>query len=464
MTIADIITTKIGDMTITKYRLFGYTLLCHTHDIKKQEIKIFCFKLKFKHSNGVKNLLNKDALADEYQKAILKIRKKINKGNKVKVIFLVNMASMFPAENLMREMLKDNMFDVKLYVIPDVRFGKKDMVASLEATYNELSKKYDFAKMAVKFDRNGEISDWDDVVNNADIVCYPSPYDLSYSPYNPYYAAKKGVLSIHIDYGFLRSKYDRLIYQSDNYNNFWKVFIETELNREEYYNYGQCEAANAVVTGYAKMDSLAQYKHINTSKKTIIIAPHHSVEGGTNHILALSNFEAYADLFLKIPEMYPDIDFIFRPHPVLFKILRQKKHWGNKRVDEYLDKMLSHNNVTYSTSGDYLEVFAKSDGIIQDCGSYLVEYFYTKKPCCYMLKSPSDIENKFSELGKQCLGNCYIAYNQEDILDFLNNVIVKGIDPQKQEREQFAEKQVMINYPCASAKIISEIKSILKGC
>ena len=159
--------------------------------------------------------------------------------------------------------------------------------------------------------------------------------------------------------------------------------------------------------------------------------------------------------------MYPDIDFVFRPHPVLFKILRRKKHWGNKRVDEYLGKMISLKNVTYSTSGDYLDIFAQSDGIIQDCGSYLVEYFYTKKPCCYMLKSPSDIENKFSELGKQCLDNCYIAYNQEDILDFLNNVIVKGIDPKKREREQFAEEQVMINYPHASAKIISEIKNII---
>ena len=84
-----------------------------------------------------------------------------------------------------------------------------------------------------------------------------------------------------------------------------------------------------------------------------------------------------------------------------------------------------------------------------------------QKPCCYMLKSPSDIENKFSELGKQCLDNCYIAYNQEEILDFLNNVIVKGIDSKKQKREQFAHDWVMINYPHASTKIISEIKNIV---
>ena len=33
------------------------------------------------------------------------------------------------------------------------------------------------------------------------------------------------------------------------------------------------------------------------TRKQIIIAPHHSVDGGMNKMLALSNFEKYADLF-----------------------------------------------------------------------------------------------------------------------------------------------------------------------
>lgn len=407
--------------------------------------------------------VSKYTLHEEYQKSIEKIKLKVQSGEKIKVVFLVNMLSMFPAEALMNEMLKDDLFDVRLFVIPDFRFGHDEEIEMVNETYNTLKEKYPFVKCAVDI-KNNEIVEYNDVITDADIVCYPSPYDVSYSLYNPYYAAQNGILSIHINYGFFRSKYDRFIYSLDNYNNFWKVFLETELNLDEYREYGQCQGSNAVVTGYSKMDRMNKYlsDEIKNERKTIIIAPHHSVKGGYNDTLALSNFETYSDLFLELPKLYPQIDFIFRPHPVLFKFLRHKSNWGDERVDSYLEKMMSNKNVVYSTEGDYLETFVKSDGIIQDCGSFLVEYFYTKKPCCYMLKTPDDIETKFSDLGKECLRNCYIAYKKEDIINYIDDVIIDGNDTKKAAREEFAQKEVMVNFPNATLSIINNLKNIFE--
>ena len=194
------------------------------------------------------------------------------------------------------------------------------------------------------------------------------------------------------------------IYNLDNYNYIWKVFLETNINYEEYKKYGRCDAENSVVVGYAKMDRYAKYQHLQPNeRKKIILAPHYSVNENTNRLLMLSNFEKYADLFLELPTKYPEIDFIFRPHPVLFTTLRKENFWGEKKVEDYIGKMISHKNIVYSTEGDYLEIFANSDGIIQDSGSFLVEYFYTGKPCCYMLKTKKDIKNKFNTLGIKCL-------------------------------------------------------------
>ena len=81
--------------------------------------------------------------------------------------------------------------------------------------------------------------------------------------------------------------------------------------------------------------------------------------------------------------------------------------------------MKSKSNVIYDTNANYFESFAKTDGIIQDCGSYLVEYFSTGKPQCYMLLKPKDIEEKFLKLGQECLKNSYLAYNEEDIINFI---------------------------------------------
>ncbi len=401
------------------------------------------------------------SLYRQYEETLQKVRSRVRKGEKVRVQYLVNMPSMFPAKRLMEQMLQDDTFAVELYVIPDIRFGDEEMLRILKATYAELAARYPFVKYAVDFDETG-ITVYHNVSEGADLVCYPSPYDVSYSLYNPYYAVRNGLLSFHINYGFFRSGYDRIVYRMDNYNNFWKVFLETEQNLQEYKTYGNSLGYNAEVVGYAKMDGLQEYMAAcpkNRERKKIIVAPHHSVEGGANHVLALSNFVQYADFFLNLFAEHPNVDFIFRPHPVLFTILSRPKQWGENKVKAYLARLAALPNVRYSTGGDYLQEFAESDGIIQDCGSFLVEYFYTGKPCCYMLKSPEDIENKFSELGKQCLENCYVAYDKDAIRQFLEEVILKGNDPKSEARARFAREVVMMNYPHVTEKILESLES-----
>ena len=79
-----------------------------------------------------------------------------------------------------------------------------------------------------------------------------------------------------------------------------------------------------------------------------------------------------------------------------------------------------------------------------------------------MLKSPEDIDDKFSDLGKHCLNNCYLAYKKEDIINYINDVIINGNDNQKAAREEFAQNEVMVNFPNATLSIINTIKNIFK--
>ena len=212
------------------------------------------------------------------------------------------------------------------------------------------------------------------------------------------------------------------------------------------------------------MDDYIDYENKNKSdRKTIMIAPHHSIDGGYNKALSLSNFAKYSKLFLELPDMYPELDFIFRPHPALFYCLVEKGGWTQEQVDNYIQEMKSKKNVSYDDGGDYFKSFSKTDGIIQDCGSYLVEYFYTEKPQCYMLKQEKDIDEKFVELGKKCLENCYIAYEKEAIIDFIENVIIRENDPKKEARIDFARNVVKFNYPNVSQKMYEHFEGIFQG-
>ena len=419
-------------------------------DKSHTEIRFCGLKLKMKKKPKIYTMDEFEKIHSNYEKIVSSLKARENK--KIKVAFLVPLASMFSAKALFEKMLKNDNFEVSLVVIPDMRFPEKTK-QNLDKTVEELSQ----YKNIMHIVPISEKEDKTQLKNIADIVVCSLPYDVSHEQYKLENIIKNGMLPALVNYGFYRSLYDRELIGNDRCSLYWKIFTETELNQDEYNNFQKIKGKNTFLSGYCKMDTYSNYKKA-TDKTTIMIAPHHSVEGGFNDTLGLSNFYNYSELFLKLPELYPQINFIFRPHPALFMLLAQKKYWGEEKVNEYLNKMTSNPNVEYSTKGDYFVDFANSDGIIQDCGSYLVEYFYTLKPHCYMLKSEKDIDEKFTKLGKKCLENCYIAYDEKSITDFIDNVILKGEDTKKEQREKVAKEVVMYNYPNASDKIIEYIK------
>lgn len=147
---------------------------------------------------------------------------------------------------------------------------------------------------------------------------------------------------------------------------------------------------------------------------------------------------------------------------MLIPTLSQDYVWGSKRTEEYFAKLGNHSNVQISTSGNYFDLFSESDGLIEDCGSFLAEYFYTGKPHCYLIKSQEDLRKIYTDFGIQCLDRCYKAFSQKDITDFIDNVILKHNDSMRDARMAFRDR-VMVNYPHASDSVVASIKQMLKS-
>ena len=389
-------------------------------------------------------------------------RERVGRGLPVRALFLVSSASMFPARPLFDAMLRDPGFDARLLVVPDLRWRGRDPEDARRACREELGAVYPADRLLEA--APDEFGLWPDSIGDfgADVVCYPSPYDLSCFRYNPHWAVGRPFLPIHVNYGFYRSVYDREVMAGQNYAYFWKAFFECGATAKEYAEHSIPKGANAEVVGYVKMDALAAAKPWprNGDRKRVLIAPHHSVEGGANDTLALSNFQRYADYFLALPERHPEIDFVFRPHPFLFTVLSHPSKWGPEKAARWISRMKARPNVRWSDEGDYFPVFASCDACVQDCGSYLVEWFYTGKPCCYMLKDPSDIDAKFAPLGRDCLSHCYLAYDEAAIETFLRDVVAGGNDPKAAARDEF-RKTVMVNHPHAADAALACVKRAL---
>jgi archaellum component FlaC len=390
-----------------------------------------------------------------YRNMIDIIYKRVCNGNNIRVGFLVVYDSVFPASPLYEKMLQDDIFEPFIVVIPDIVRGEKNMFFQMEKTYRSLSKKYKNIKLS--YDRvNNSFVDFSD---SMDMVCSANAYDLMTNKlYGLQYLFLKDILSFYVTYGWYGNfNFDSDLVKDEFHNTIWKIFLESDRARTELSNKMYNLGTNLYVSGYCKMDPISGIKRMSRARKCIIIAPHHTIlhwEGGLN----ISTFLKYYEFFVELPKKYPNIDFIFRPHPLLFVTLKRSDVWGEDKVQKYLEDLTKNPNVTYDSNADYFDLFVNSDALIHDCGSFLAEYMYTHHPQCYLVKD----EAAFSTLGKELLKHTYMVYSQQGILEFIDNVVINGNDTMKNDRINFANKYLKINYPHATDKIIEILKKELR--
>ncbi len=267
-------------------------------------------------------------------------------------------------------------------------------------------------------------------------------------------------MPIYSSYGFAALKFWDEVIATDFYNYLWKACVETESNYKHLKETEIIKGKNGVVTGYIKMDKLASITPTPKQRKMIMICPHHTVWGWKT--LNISNFLTYAEFFVELPTLFPQIDFVFRPHPLLVANLKAHNIWTQQQIDKYFERLLANNNMTYDKSSEYFQQFVDSDAMIHDCGSFIGEYLYTKKPCCYMLKSEEAVKETLVPLGQACMSNYYHAFCKEDIINFIQDVVINENDTMKDARTKFVENELMVNYPNTSQFFLDMIKEELK--
>ncbi len=159
-----------------------------------------------------------------------------------------------------------------------------------------------------------------------------------------------------------------------------------------------------------------------------------------------------------MPAIYPNVDFIFRPHPLLFINLENNKIWSKEQIKNYIHTLTSYTNVSYENGGDYFESFIRSDALIHDCGSFIAEYLYLDKPECFIFQNKQQIDHEFTNNGKKVLEHLYMAQTEKDIIDFIDNIVIKNMDFLKEKRIQFAKENIRFNHPYATQCIMDFIK------
>lgn len=396
-------------------------------------------------------------------KQIEKRVKKLKKKDRIKIAFI----HMYPAQcqyfSLFEKLLTDSLFEPYFIVSVDTTRDKEHSNALYLESKKALQDRYGKERVLDGYDMQSDT--FIDYSNDFDMMATNTPYDeVTHKYFKIEYWGKKKVPVFYISYFYMgREQLTRLVLRAQNFIYVWRHFVENEniVNIAKKHQ-KMLRGKNMVITGYPKMDEYKQIESNTTEskRKKIIIAPHHTIY--TDNVNYQVNFNVGAFLqfyetILELPAKYPQIDFIFRPHPLLFYALRTDV-WDKKRAKEYYDTLLRNENVIMSGEPTYLELFAESSALIHDCGSYTAEYLYTGKPCAYMYRENLDY-SILTPFGRKCIESHYPIYTSEDMYKFIDEVVLGQKDSMKKEREEFAKNEVMINYPHATQKIYEYIKS-----
>lgn len=407
------------------------------------------FRILIKKYNQKTVQLEALSVQKHYREVINKVRKSGRK--RLKFAAYVIYDSTYGVDGIFSLMLENpEKWECKVVIIPDILRGEKHLKESYIRTKDFFLNKYGEDYVIDGYDiTTGEFFD---LSENYDIIYFANPYDSMVHEFHSIkYASRKDVLPIYVSYGFdigSKTTYSRLI--NPELNLVWKCFTDTTYSRDDYKKYQLLKGKNVVLAGYAKMDELKNYSLKEKRRKKVLITPHHTV---TMSILPLSNFMEYYSLILDLPILFPDIDFVFRPHPLLFTTLITQGIWNEDQVKDYLNE-INRKGIEYSVGGEYLNLFAECDAIINDCGSFAVEWLYTGKPGCFVYSKRLD-DSFLTTLMQRAIKKYSIAKSQEDIIQFLRTVEEK--ENQELVIEPWIRENIMINYPNVSEFILKQL-------
>ncbi len=307
-----------------------------------------------------------------------------------------------------------------------------------------------------------------------DIIFRQTPYDELYSPgYRTYDLSFARLCYISYSFAMPRKLEESDIdlpsghaapYHSDlHYHRMcWRIFCESDIHLSMYAQSGIRRGTNLVHAGYPKFDNILAVAHNeppfwpihNSDRKRfrIIWAPHHSTahKGPCFGVFP----DVYKDFVTWMQER-PDIEFVFRPHPLAYTMFVQNGGITQDEFDAFLLTLETLPNAARYDGAHYERLFAASDAMITDGVGFLAEYQILEKPILYM---DSQRHAGFNDAGNLVLESANRVTNVAEARALCERLQKGEPDPMRQKQKEVLAK--IFPYPGRSAeRILSALRA-----
>lgn len=291
-----------------------------------------------------------------------------------------------------------------------------------------------------------------------DYVFFQTPYEHQFPfKYSSFYVSLFARICYVPYYGTLLydGEVNVVTHPSSFFKNVSIYFVTDAYEKGDAYRKlkGIMQDDQIVISGSLKVDYIYQnqsaiknersQKHKNNIKR-ILWTPRWRTKEGNCH------FFDYKDFLLNYAETNPNVDFIFRPHPLCLQNFLRTGELTKNEHDELILRFEKLSNAKLDTSPEYKDIVLSTDVFISDMSSILYEFFMTGKPIIYTHRV-----NGFNNFGAKLSKGFYWVKNQSELEDTLN-MLLNGEDPLLSVRESLI-KELLPDNRGRAAELMAEV-------
>ena len=411
-------------------------------------IESFC-DMSYAYFNDLSNIAPKDEYNALMEKVFAASAQMIRRKDKIKIGFVLYEASQWSGDELYNLFIEDKRFETTIFFCKRVTNGNNDLFEKDFSDGVERFKSHGLKVVPIRGRRAN-------VPNQDVIICLTPYFSRLPSVFKPANISLKTLVA-HTPYSLSISIRVKGFYNRSIFHVAWKIFHSSVAGLKTYAKYNTVGMPRGVFSGYPRMDIFFKqnadfkfdWKMIRPDAKKIIWAPHWSI----NSVTRYATFQWNYKFMYEFAKAHPETSWVVKPHPGLYFTAVQEKVFPSLEAFEaYLQAWNDLPNAQVYTGGYYQAIFATSDGMIHDSGSFIAEYQYVDKPMIFLTRA-GEI---FNDLGNAILNVSYCVDGKDHkaIAATLKRVIIDGKDSKSAARKKNFNKH--LNYPKYNGMLASE--------
>ena len=386
---------------------------------------------------------------EKNSKKVLEKLKKEKNNRKLRVAFLCNDETKWKCESLFNLLKESSYFDPFILVTKSnapKNSSKQMSTKEVLGVYNFFVQKGFRTYFAYNLSKDKFIP-----VKKfkPDLIFYQQPWYIQ-TQQGPV-VSSKFALSYYVPY-YITNVSSPMEYDLRFHRYIHRYYVLNEPIRDFYCTRMKNKGKNLKVMGHPQLDYYLTGKRNTDCKNYVIYAPHWSINYPQENY---ATFEWNGKEILAFAKLHPEINWVFKPHPILKHRLLTQNVMSAEEIENYWNDWKKI-GLLYE-GGNYMEIFANSKAMISDCGSFLTEYLPTNKP---LIRLVSKNAYPYNPSAQKVVSAYYKAENLQELYELLDRVILQNIDTMENKRKEVI-KELCLNSNNAAANILNDLKNEL---